>query len=87
MKISIEDKESIKFIKNLNPYQIDWSNLCEYIHPKDYLLLAEAVSIPDTAHTAHFMNWSLKVFGVHIIDYGDQMQNAFDQIRRVVEES
>ena len=40
MKLDINDTTTTDFIMSLNPYQIDWSNIPDYIHQKDFILLA-----------------------------------------------
>ena len=71
MNISLheEDKEPIEFIKNLKPFKIDWGNIPEYMSNIDFIKMAKLCSSPDTAHTAHFINWVQKVKGTHIYDY------------------
>ena len=82
MKVSLdqEDEKSIEFIKDLNPFQIDWSNIPDYFSNKDFVKMAKLCSSHDTTHTAHFMNWNQKVFGTHIYDYKDSKQKVFNEI-------
>ena len=71
MSVSLhqEDKETIEFIKSLKPFQIDWSNIPDYMNNKDFVKMAKLCGEPDTTHTAHFMNWVQKVKGTHLYDY------------------
>ena len=74
MKLDINDTSTSDFIASLEPFQIDWSNIPDYIHQKDFMLLAQRCSVAETAHTAHFMNWVQLVFGSHLLDFGEKMQ-------------
>ena len=49
--------EAIRFIKGIDPYQIDWSNIPDYYEREVFIRMARAVNGHDTLHTAHFMNW------------------------------
>lgn len=41
MKLDISDTSTTEFISSLKPYQIDWSNIPDYIHQKDFIKLAQ----------------------------------------------
>ena len=69
MDLKEENVEGINFIKRENPYQIDWSNIPDYMHNKKFLKLAQLCSVDDTVHTCHFMNWPAKMFGTYLFDY------------------
>ena len=71
MNLSRNSKTFENFIKSKNPYHIDWSNICDSLHPKDFLKIAQNSSTKDTIHQAHFMNWHSYVFGTNLLDYGD----------------
>lgn len=61
-------------IKDYNPYQVDWSNIPDYMDRKDFLELTKRCNGEDTVHTVHFMNWHGKVFGANIIDYQNPLE-------------
>ena len=83
MKVDLENAESIQYIKDLKPYQIDWSNLADFYSPKHFLELAKACSVENTGHMAHFMNWPAKVYGVNLMDYGLEKQETYDEILKL----
>ena len=61
MDVSLENEESLIFIRSLNASDIDWSNIPDYTHPKEFLTLTKACNASDgqeTTHKCHFMNWS-----------------------------
>lgn len=72
-------------IKELNPYQIDWSNISDYFTNKKFVKMAKACSANDTAHTAHFMNWLQRVWGIHPYDYDSNRQEVYNQTVEKVE--
>ncbi|KAL9651124.1 hypothetical protein ABK040_002841 [Willaertia magna] len=63
--------EVLQEIKQLNPYIIVWSNLCDYYSKEDFLLMAKSCSTTHTIHISHFMNWINQVYGTNIHDYHD----------------
>lgn len=47
-------------IRSLRPWTMSWSNLPDYLDPRDFHTMARAVSGPggkDTIHYMHSMNW------------------------------
>ena len=44
MKVCSEDSESIEYVKSLQPYSIEWSNIAEYMDHVDFIKLSKAVS-------------------------------------------
>jgi hypothetical protein len=83
LSISIEVKELapertdvFDEIQQLNPAQIDWSNVPEYLGaPEKFFLMARMCSGDATRHTFHLMNWHSKVFGCNLVDYVSQEEN------------
>ena len=73
-----KDQKTLDYIKGLKAYQIDWSNIGDYFTNKDFVNIAKQCSVEDTAHNAHFMNWSQHVFGTCLYDYVDQMQDRYN---------
>lgn len=37
----LKDVETLEFIKSLEPFQIDWSNIPDYMHNKDFMQMAK----------------------------------------------
>ena len=87
MKLDLDDESTTDYIASLKPYQIDWSNIPDYIHQTDFIKLAQRCSVADTAHTAHFMNWVIRVFGTHPLDFGENMQNAYQSVHEMSEKN
>ena len=54
----------------LKPWTMSWSNVLDYVAPREFHALARACSIHgDTIHFAHSMNWSAEVKGAQLLDY------------------
>lgn len=72
-KVSLDksDKDTLSFIKKQNAYQIDWSNICDYMTNKQFFDIAKEVSCDETAHTCHMMNWPQRVYGTFLYDFGE----------------
>ena len=69
MDLNSDNKDAIDYIKKHNPYQIDWSNIPDYMKNTDFLRLAKLCCVEDTLHTCHFINWPCMVYGTHLYDY------------------
>jgi len=49
------------------------------MHPKVFLKIAKESSMEDTVHIAHFLNWPTKVYGTHLLDYGNKKREVYDK--------
>ena len=59
-----------KAIADLKPWTMSWSNVLDYIPPREFHALARACSIHgDTIHFAYSMNWTAEVKGTQLLDY------------------
>ena len=56
-------------VKHLDPHSIEWSNIPDYMTPRQFLTMAERCSSVGTTHTFHSKNWGRRVFGSHLLDY------------------
>eukprot|EP00111_Clytia_hemisphaerica_P007374 TCONS_00021447-protein len=56
-------------IKLLSPLGINWSNIPDYMKPKEFIKFAKACSVDDTIHYLHFMNWAEFVLGACHVDW------------------
>jgi len=74
--ISIDNKYLIQQIQAIQPRVIHWSNVIDYINPRDFHTVSKAISGPQTVHYAHSCNWASFVFDVDLFDF-------FDPIRRL----
>ena len=74
-KLAPEMKETFEEIQALNPAQIDWSNVPDYLCVQDFFIMAKQCSGETTKHTFHLMNWIQCVFGCHLSDYVPYAEN------------
>ena len=77
---AIEDV--VEDIAAMRPYTMSWSNICDYVDPRDFHKLARACSSTDTMHFGYSMSWSTEVYGANILDYG--FQGDPDLIKRLL---
>ena len=63
------DLRQAEMIKGLNPYNIDWSNVPDYMRKKEFIKFAKACSVEDTIHHVHFLNWIQAVYGACHVDW------------------
>lgn len=61
--------------------------MSDYFSPEVFLKMAQDCSVEDTAHSAHFMNWPLKVYGTNLLDYGDNKQEIYNKCMGSVKDS
>jgi hypothetical protein len=68
--ISLDNKALLEEIKKANPFVISWSNLCDYMEPKEFHTIAKKVAGPDSVHYLHSCLWMQRVYGtdIHEID-------------------
>lgn len=50
------DQSVPQAIRSLRPWTMSWSNLPDYLAPRDFHAMARAVSGPGGADTIHYMN-------------------------------
>ena len=67
-----KDLKFAAFIKSLEPYGIDWSNLPDYMDKNCFIKFARACSAEETVHNLHFINWIQYVFGASHVDRGKE---------------
>lgn len=72
--ISIDRDDLINEIKRTNPYLVSWSNICDYIDPKEFHAIARRISGPDTVHYLHSCNWAQRVYGTDIYDINQSVR-------------
>lgn len=77
MKIDINETSTIEFIASLKPKGIYWSNIPDYIDPKNFLKIAQKCSMPHSGHEMEFKHWHKRVWGNNLLDFGDKMQNTY----------
>eukprot|EP01080_Neovahlkampfia_damariscottae_P004651 gene4651-8224_t len=73
--IDINNAQLMKEIKNLNPYTMTWSNVPDYLNPRDFFTIAKKCSSRETIHLFWSMNWIQLMYGVNINDYPPKMRN------------
>ena len=79
------DAEVIKYVRDLNPYRVDWGNICDYMTNKDFLHVTKAVSNPDTTNTCYMLNWPRYVYGTCLYDYEDGAKDIFGSTWKILE--
>ena len=72
-----KDLKFAAFIKSLDPYGIDWSNVPDYMDKKLFIEFARACSAKETVHTLHFINWVQYVFGSCHVDWRYGQEECF----------
>jgi hypothetical protein len=66
---------AVAAIASLRPYTMSWSNVLDYMRPRDFWQLARACS--ERAGTVHFgcsMNWTMSTNGTCLLDFPDHTQ-------------
>lgn len=66
--LSQQNSSLIQEIKGMDPYLIHWSNVVDYLHPKEFHTIAKEISGSDTVHIVHSCNWTSRVMGTDIYD-------------------
>mmetsp|Transcript_9880 Transcript_9880/g.32190 ORF Transcript_9880/g.32190 Transcript_9880/m.32190 type:complete len:591 (+) Transcript_9880:1804-3576(+) len=68
-------EDAVAQIAALHPWTMSWSNILDYVDPRDFHELARACSIAgDTIHFAYSMNWITEVYGTMIFDYPTEVR-------------
>ena len=77
--ISPKNKEILEEIRNLKPWVVSWSNLCDYFCKEDFIFMAKFIADKDTIHCGHTMNWIQQVWGTEICDYPIELRKRLVQ--------
>lgn len=67
------------------PNSMSWSNVPDYMHPKDFHAFAKTCSFPGTVHYLHTMNWPKAVIGSSCLDYLARHGHDEDELMQVRE--
>jgi hypothetical protein len=68
----VVNSPTIEVIHTLQPYTMSWSNVLDYMTPRDFHTVARACSAAEeTVHYAYSMNWTNQVKGSCLLDYAD----------------
>jgi hypothetical protein len=66
--ISADSTTLANKIRALNPHTVHWSNVIDYIKPREFHQIAKSISGKETAHFAHSCNWTALVYGTDVYD-------------------
>ncbi|RHZ47791.1 hypothetical protein Glove_567g18 [Diversispora epigaea] len=72
--VSNENSALLSSIRQLDPWTMSWSNICDYFYPNDFHKLLKACSGNDTIHAMSSMNWITEVYGAHIKEYDNSIR-------------
>ncbi|GBB96643.1 hypothetical protein RclHR1_00280035 [Rhizophagus clarus] len=61
-------------IRQLEPWIMSWSNICDYFYAHDFHKLLRACSGKDTVHLIISRNWIAETVGAHIMDYNVKLR-------------
>ncbi len=75
-----EEPSRFTEIQNMNPKQIDWTNVPDYTPLDGFFEVARQCSGPDTEHLMHFTNWIYYVHGAALLDYGDEKFEMYKKL-------
>lgn len=75
--VSLQNKALMEEIRALRPYTIHWSNVVDYLKPKEFHSIAKQVSGPETIHSLHSCNWTTRVFGTDVHDLNSVVRIHF----------
>lgn len=67
-------------VRSLAAHTISWSNVCEFVAPREFHDLAAACAAPGTTHHLHGMNWVFDIMGSSPLDYCTQPKSPPAQI-------
>jgi tetratricopeptide (TPR) repeat protein len=84
--VTFDNPKVASEIRSLRPYSVTWSNVLDFMLPKEFVALARMVSAEnDTVHVAHTMNWPLRVRGTDLMDMAVQdRKDIIDDSRSVL---
>jgi hypothetical protein len=63
-------------IRQLDPWMMSWSNICDYFYVHDFHKLLRACSGNDTIHVMTSIDWFKEVFGAHIMEYDGRVRRG-----------
>lgn len=78
--LAANDTAAAAEVRQLHPDTISWSNVCEFVSPRDFHNLAAACSVPQTTNYMHGMNWVFDIKGSSPLDYCTQPKSPQAQI-------
>jgi MYND finger len=67
-KISLQNASLLAELAHLDPYVVSWSNVVDYLHPREFHSIARLLSGKDTMHFFHSVNWVTTVYGTDPFD-------------------
>jgi hypothetical protein len=83
--VTNENSELLASIRQLDPWTMSWSNICDYFYAQDFHKLLRACSGDDTVHVMTSMNWITEVFGAHIMEYeGKYRREIFNNAQKTI---
>ncbi|CAG8644024.1 9701_t:CDS:2, partial [Diversispora eburnea] len=72
--VTNENSALLSSIRQLDPWTMSWSNICDYFYPNNFHKLLKACSGNDTIHAMTSMNWITEVYGAHIKEYNGSIR-------------
>ncbi|CAB5308274.1 unnamed protein product [Rhizophagus irregularis] len=63
-------------IRQLDPWIMSWSNICDYFYVHDFHKMLRACSGNDTIHIMTSIDWFKEVFGAHIMEYDGRVRHG-----------
>lgn len=70
---AIEDMNAV----STNPHHVSWSNVPDYIEPREFHKIAKAISGTETVHFLHSCNWTQRVYGTDVYDINKRVRLHF----------
>jgi hypothetical protein len=67
-KISLQNASLLAELAHLDPYFVSWSNVVDYLHPREFHSIARLLSGKDAMHFFHSVNWVTTVYGTDPLD-------------------
>lgn len=53
----VDDSDTIDYVKSLNAYSIDWSDMPDYRTSSEFMSITKAAGSETTLHTCQFSSW------------------------------
>ena len=76
-RISVGNVHLIGELRALQPYVVSWSNISDYLSPKDFHIIARQISCNETIHSLHSCNWTQLVYGTDVFDINEKCRLFF----------
>jgi hypothetical protein len=70
--VSSENRALVQRIKSMKPHLVHWSNVVDYMAPREFHQVARQISGPETIHSLHSCNWATHVYGTDVYDIGEE---------------